>query len=444
MDAPGGAREPRFGSPYSMGILGEMPDMYGTGRPPSALGGGGLRPGMQPCPMPRAGVKRPSDQCYDERAQQGVGLEHCPMPDIADDGYASLQPKKSPPSNGKKTKGRVKIKMEYIDNKLRRYTTFSKRKTGIMKKAYELSTLTGTQVMLLVASETGHVYTFATRKLQPMITSDSGKRLIQTCLNSPDPPTTSEQRMAATGYEETELTYNVVDEDMKDLESTIKRKIAKVFGNHDEGRSRPNPLNDPQLTRCNKLSGPEQKTNKLENSHQDEPASSGDSGDESGSEPESPSEKLLQVHKQEWTCDSNEREAKNRESHNDALASTSSTTQEADSSKPSLPKLMPKIEQMPGGAMLYPGVLAGLDGISSNLGLGNLAMGYPHGFILGLANQGQEGASSSSQPQFITIPLSMAMAAAAGAPTATVTNGCGASASSDDSSELQDLSTGRK
>lgn len=30
--------------------------------------------------------------------------------------------------------GRVKIKMEYINNKLRRYTTFSKRKTGIMKK----------------------------------------------------------------------------------------------------------------------------------------------------------------------------------------------------------------------------------------------------------------------------------------------------------------------
>ncbi|KAH9420672.1 hypothetical protein DERP_001103, partial [Dermatophagoides pteronyssinus] len=81
----------------------------------------------------------------------------------------------------------IKIKMEFIDNKLRRYTTFSKRKTGIMKKAYELSTLTGTQVMLLVASETGHVYTFATRKLQPMITSDAGKALIQTCLNSPDP-----------------------------------------------------------------------------------------------------------------------------------------------------------------------------------------------------------------------------------------------------------------
>ena len=34
----------------------------------------------------------------------------------------------------KKTRGRVKIKMEFIQNKLRRYTTFSKRKTGIMKK----------------------------------------------------------------------------------------------------------------------------------------------------------------------------------------------------------------------------------------------------------------------------------------------------------------------
>ena len=32
---------------------------------------------------------------------------------------------------------KVKIKMEFIDNKLRRYTTFSKRKTGIMKKVSE-------------------------------------------------------------------------------------------------------------------------------------------------------------------------------------------------------------------------------------------------------------------------------------------------------------------
>lgn len=83
----------------------------------------------------------------------------------------------------------------------------------ISPQAYELSTLTGTQVLLLVASETGHVYTFATRKLQPMITSETGKALIQTCLNSPDSPPRSDpsmdQRMSATGFEETDLTYQV-------------------------------------------------------------------------------------------------------------------------------------------------------------------------------------------------------------------------------------------
>ena len=38
----------------------------------------------------------------------------------------------------------------------------------------------------MVASETGHVYTFATPKLQPLITKQEGKNLIQACLNSPD------------------------------------------------------------------------------------------------------------------------------------------------------------------------------------------------------------------------------------------------------------------
>ena len=49
-------------------------------------------------------------------------------------GRGSASSKGEGPPAGKKTKGRVKIKMEFIDNKLRRYTTFSKRKTGIMKK----------------------------------------------------------------------------------------------------------------------------------------------------------------------------------------------------------------------------------------------------------------------------------------------------------------------
>jgi hypothetical protein len=96
----------------------------------------------------------------------------------------SSTPKK-PGRTGKRA-GRRKINIEFIKDKSRRHITFSKRKAGIMKKAYELSTLTGTQVLLLVASETGHVYTFATPKLQPLITKTEGKNLIQACLNAPD------------------------------------------------------------------------------------------------------------------------------------------------------------------------------------------------------------------------------------------------------------------
>ncbi|KAK5662904.1 hypothetical protein OQA88_6315 [Cercophora sp. LCS_1] len=87
---------------------------------------------------------------------------------------------------------RRKIEIKFISDKSRRHITFSKRKAGIMKKAYELSVLTGTQVLLLVVSETGLVYTFTTPKLQPLVTKAEGKNLIQACLNAPEPATGGE------------------------------------------------------------------------------------------------------------------------------------------------------------------------------------------------------------------------------------------------------------
>ena len=118
--------------------------------------------------------------------------------------------------------------------------------------------------MLLVASETGHVYTFATRKLQPMITSESGKALIQTCLNSPDPapqqhqqvthiqaaaapvqtiqprvsspPTQvslpSDQRMSQHGYEETDLQYSNAEEELKVTLHFWRTLILRVLSKH--------------------------------------------------------------------------------------------------------------------------------------------------------------------------------------------------------------------
>ncbi|XP_037010260.1 serum response factor isoform X2 [Artibeus jamaicensis] len=74
-------------------------------------------------------------------------------------GYGPVSGAVSGAKPGKKTRGRVKIKMEFIDNKLRRYTTFSKRKTGIMKKdslkpVFTVTNLPGTTSTIQTAPST--------------------------------------------------------------------------------------------------------------------------------------------------------------------------------------------------------------------------------------------------------------------------------------------------
>jgi hypothetical protein len=77
-----------------------------------------------------------------------------------------------------------------------------------------LSTLTGTQVLLLVVSETGLVYTFTTPKLQPLVTKPEGKNLIQSCLNAPDNTSTliennSSTVMASSSSSPSMVSYNL-------------------------------------------------------------------------------------------------------------------------------------------------------------------------------------------------------------------------------------------
>lgn len=75
----------------------------------------------------RRGVKR-------ERSDSEVAHQSTPTSGGLAGDYGGCSVGAPGAKPGKKTRGRVKIKMEFIDNKLRRYTTFSKRKTGIMKK----------------------------------------------------------------------------------------------------------------------------------------------------------------------------------------------------------------------------------------------------------------------------------------------------------------------
>lgn len=64
--------------------------------------------------------------------------------------------------------GRGKIVIRRIDNTTSRQVTFSKRRSGLVKKAKELSVLCDAEVGLMVFSCTGRLYEFSSSKCIPL------------------------------------------------------------------------------------------------------------------------------------------------------------------------------------------------------------------------------------------------------------------------------------
>ncbi|WOL09974.1 MADS-box transcription factor 50-like [Canna indica] len=64
---------------------------------------------------------------------------------------------------------RGKTEMKRIENTISRQVTFSKRKNGLLKKAYELSVLCDVEVALLIFSPRGKLYEFASSSIQSTI-----------------------------------------------------------------------------------------------------------------------------------------------------------------------------------------------------------------------------------------------------------------------------------
>ncbi|OWM66259.1 agamous-like MADS-box protein AGL61 [Punica granatum] len=62
--------------------------------------------------------------------------------------------------DGRKTRGKQKIQIKKIEDENIRLITFSKRRSGIYKKACELSTLCGAQIGIVVFSPTGKPFSF--------------------------------------------------------------------------------------------------------------------------------------------------------------------------------------------------------------------------------------------------------------------------------------------
>ena len=74
---------------------------------------------------------------------------------------------------------RRKRVIQYIREKSSRKDSFYKRKTGILKKAEELATLSGSEVLILVVSEGNHCYKFSTEKLNPLLSSKALKNRLE-------------------------------------------------------------------------------------------------------------------------------------------------------------------------------------------------------------------------------------------------------------------------
>ncbi|RCV18187.1 hypothetical protein SEVIR_3G288000v4 [Setaria viridis] len=66
----------------------------------------------------------------------------------------------APRGTGRTSQGRRRIEIAYIEDPARRMVTFSKRKSGLLKKASELSLLCGARVAAIVFSQAGKPFAF--------------------------------------------------------------------------------------------------------------------------------------------------------------------------------------------------------------------------------------------------------------------------------------------
>ncbi|ONI07954.1 hypothetical protein PRUPE_5G149400 [Prunus persica] len=65
--------------------------------------------------------------------------------------------------------GRGKVELKRIENPTSRQVTFSKRRNGLLKKAFELSVLCDAEVAIIILSPSGKIYQFASHDINRTI-----------------------------------------------------------------------------------------------------------------------------------------------------------------------------------------------------------------------------------------------------------------------------------
>lgn len=80
--------------------------------------------------------------------------------------YNKVQKRKGEKKNSPKIlrMGRGKVELKRIENQTNRQVSFSKRRSGLIKKACELSILCDAEVALILFSPSGKAYQFASHE----------------------------------------------------------------------------------------------------------------------------------------------------------------------------------------------------------------------------------------------------------------------------------------
>lgn len=143
--------------------------------------------------------------------------------------------------------GRGKIEIKRIENTTNRQVTFCKRRSGLLKKAYELSVLCDAEVALVVFSTRGRLYEYSNNSVKATI-----ERYKKTMSGSSNTGSVSEANVQFYQQESSKLraqinniqnlNRNMVGEslgslnpkELKNLESKIEKGIARIRSKKNE------------------------------------------------------------------------------------------------------------------------------------------------------------------------------------------------------------------
>ncbi|THH06663.1 hypothetical protein EW145_g3934 [Phellinidium pouzarii] len=123
--------------------------------------------------------------------------------------------------------------IEIIVDKNKRLAAFKRRKNELMRGSYELSTLTGSQVLVLAVSENGLVYTFATTRLQGLVTRPEvrgntlGNAVQQPIASERQQPISNVEDLSFGGLKEAGLMDTKEDSTEPAAQSDLNMKFAK-------------------------------------------------------------------------------------------------------------------------------------------------------------------------------------------------------------------------